>query len=102
MSKRRSSSYKTIGAISGHFPSAAERKLNAAAAANTEGAIMARAIDAADLVPPAEYLGKCPACGSHTWASATRPTLADCVRCEGYRADPDMYLDEVGEWCSRG
>ncbi len=91
-------SYKTVGAISGHFLSKGQRKANASASSNTEGAIQARALDAAELEPAAAYLGKCPACDTHVYARGAVAALSDCLRCEMYRADPSMALDTDGTW----
>ena len=82
---------KTIGAISGHFPSRREREENAAVAALSVGAEIARDNDAAEMsVQPPVAL--CAAC--ETYQQVGR----DCVRCEMYRSQPDRWEMRDGEW----
>jgi hypothetical protein len=101
--KKTSRTYRTIGAISGHFPSAAERAANAAIASESVGAQQERAVEAAEIQAAASrYLGQCPRCGSHVSTGSGAASLDDCRRCAMYRAEPDRwYIDEDGTWSAR-
>lgn len=61
MTKRTSSSHKTVGAISGHFPSAAQRKLNAKIASLSIGAQIERQVALAEMGPAVVFTGQSPA-----------------------------------------
>ena len=90
-------SYKTIGAISGHFPSAAERA--ATDARESERAAAIGADTDAEMIAGPAYLGQCVACGTPRYGA---DPAAPCGRCEMYRGLPDQwYLDGAGEWCAR-
>ena len=94
----RSSTYKTIGAISGHFPSTAQRKLNAEIASQSIGAQIARQVDAAEMTPSEDYIGKCPVCETHRYGDASKP----CGRCEIMASQPERYvIGPDGTWWSK-
>lgn len=95
--KQASQSETTIGAISGVFPTAAQRALNTEIAEMSVGAQMARDAEKVMASAPSEYIGQCPMCETARYGDASTP----CKRCEMYRADPSMYVGADGMWWRR-
>jgi hypothetical protein len=86
--------YKTIGAISGHFPTAAQRKLNEQLADLSYGAESRAALEA-EMLPGGQHVGICAACDTHISAPLT---MAECPCCEMWRRDPSMTIHTDGTW----
>lgn len=83
--------HKTVGAISGVFPSAMERAANDAAAEQTLGAQQAKSVDAAE-VALARAAGVCPCCDCVV--EPGRP----CVTCADLAKYPEEYRLSRGKW----
>lgn len=86
---------QTVGAISGHFPSSAQRAINTSLAEDSIGAQIARQVDAAEALAPLTFLGHCVVCETDRYGVTGTP----CGRCEMYRAKPDQYrIGDDGTW----
>jgi hypothetical protein len=94
----RLSTYKTLGAISGHFPSAAQRKRNTKSASESIGAQIARQVAAAEMTPSSKYIGLCSKCETHRYGDPEVP----CGRCEIMASQPEKYvIGPDGTWWSK-
>lgn len=93
----------TIGAISGHFPSAKERALAEQLAAQSAGAEAARLTDEAERqIALADAAGACHFCGAAFWADGSGAANGACANCDyaernNYRWRPGKS-GKPGKW----
>lgn len=86
--------YTTVGAISGHFPSDAERAANTEIAALSYGA-QSHEATVAEMQAGSRHAGKCPVCERTLFAP---DSIENCKCCASRRNDPAWTIHTDGTW----